>query len=93
VHLLTIHDHPCFLDKTVDDLKSLPCGYLSLILSELVQPLEHCFDVILSQKFELLGKWMFTSHACLLFIVLQGSLKEHLKARRLGLVTHITNED
>jgi hypothetical protein len=51
VHLLTIHGHPCFLDKTVDDLKGLHCSYLSLVLSESVQPSENLFDVVLPPKF------------------------------------------
>ena len=34
VYLLTVHYHSHILDKTVDDLEGLRCGYLSLILGK-----------------------------------------------------------
>ena len=49
--LLTIHDHPHTLDETVNDLKSLGCGSQSLVACELVQPLQDCLDVLLSENF------------------------------------------
>ena len=54
VYLLTIHYHLHILDKTVNDLEGLCCGYPSLILGESIQSLEHRLYVLLSK--ELLNK-------------------------------------
>jgi hypothetical protein len=50
VHLLAVHDHPRISNKTLNNLESLPCSHLSLALGQSIQPLEHRFDVVLSQK-------------------------------------------
>jgi hypothetical protein len=51
VRLLTIHDHPHILDKSVDDLQSVRCCRPSLLMREAIQPLQHRLDISLSQKF------------------------------------------
>jgi hypothetical protein len=51
VRLLTLHDHLHILDKTVDDLESLDCGSLSLVVRESVEPLQDHLDFLLSQHF------------------------------------------
>jgi hypothetical protein len=51
VGFFTIHDHPHILDETIDDFESLRCGRPSLVLGESIQPLQHRFDLVLSQKF------------------------------------------
>jgi len=50
--LLTVHDHPPILDKTVDDLQGLHCGSASLVLREPVEPLQHRQNVALSFLYE-----------------------------------------
>jgi hypothetical protein len=47
--LLTVQNHPHTLDKIVDDLESLSCGSLSLVMCESVQPLKDSLDVVLSE--------------------------------------------
>jgi len=49
-HLLTVHGCAHILGETVDDFESLSCGRQSLILRELVQPLQDCLDVLLSEN-------------------------------------------
>ena len=56
VCLLTVHYHPHILDKAVDDLEGLRCGYPSFILSESIEPLENRLNVLLSKK--LLDKFL-----------------------------------
>jgi len=51
VRLLTIHDHPHTLDKTVNDLKNVSCGSQSLVACESVQPLQDRLEVLLSENF------------------------------------------
>jgi hypothetical protein len=41
VSLLTIHDNPHILDKTIDDLENLRCGDPTLVQGELIQPFQH----------------------------------------------------
>ena len=48
--LLTVHRHPHSLNKTVDNLKDLCCGYPSFVLRESIQPLENCVNVLPSRK-------------------------------------------
>ena len=48
---LTVHHHPHILDKTINDFEGLRGSYPSLILGEPIQPLEYCFDLLLSNKF------------------------------------------
>ena len=50
VDFLTVHHNPHILDKAIDNLERLRCGYPSLILCESVQSLEYRFDVLLSKK-------------------------------------------
>ena len=50
MHLLTIHDYPHILDKTVDDLEGLRCGIPSLSPGESIQLLEHRMNTVFSQK-------------------------------------------
>jgi hypothetical protein len=51
VRLRTIHDHAHILDEAVDALESLSSGSPNLVLRESVQPLQHRFDVLPSEKF------------------------------------------
>jgi hypothetical protein len=55
VYLLTVHYLFHILEKAVDDLEGLCCGYPSLVDGESVQPLEYRLDVLLSE--ELLNKF------------------------------------
>ena len=48
--LLTIHELPHILDKSVDNSKCMSCGGSSLVLSESVQHLQNCLDVLLLEK-------------------------------------------
>ncbi len=48
--LLTVHHHPHILDKTIYDFEGLRGSYPSLILSEPIQSLEYCLDLLLSEK-------------------------------------------
>jgi hypothetical protein len=41
VGLLTIHDYPHILDKTIDDLDNLQCGDPALFQGESIQPFQH----------------------------------------------------
>ena len=50
VYLLTFHYHSHILNKTVDDLEGLRCGYPSLVLGESIQPLEYRLDALLSKE-------------------------------------------
>jgi hypothetical protein len=54
VSLLTIHDNPYILDKTIDDLKNLRCGNLTLVQRESIQPFQ--YDLIEIPSKELLYK-------------------------------------
>ena len=54
MYMLTVHYHSHILNKAVDDLERLSCGYPSLVLGKSVQSLEHRLDVLLSE--ELLNK-------------------------------------
>ena len=56
VHLLTVHYPFHILEKTVNDLEGLCCGYPSLVLGETVQSLKYRPDVLLSNSKELLEK-------------------------------------
>jgi hypothetical protein len=53
MRLLTVHDHPHTLDKTVDDLESLGHGSPSLGVRKSVQSLQDSLrvDNLLSEKF------------------------------------------
>ena len=51
LYLLTVHDRPHILDKTVDDLESLRCSSPSLIVCESIQPLEDSLNLLLSESF------------------------------------------
>ena len=50
MYLLTFHYHSHILNKTVDDLEGLRCGYPSLVLGESIQPLEYRLDALLSKE-------------------------------------------
>ena len=56
VHLLTVHYPFHILEKTVNDLEGLCCGYPSLVLGETVQSLKYRPDVLLSNSKKLLEK-------------------------------------
>ena len=56
VYLLTVHYYPHILDKVVDNLEGLRCGYPSFSLSESIYPLENRLNVLLSKK--LLDKFL-----------------------------------
>ena len=51
IRILTIHDRPLMLDKTVDNFERLSGSRATLIQREPVQPLDRRFDVLLSPKF------------------------------------------
>ena len=48
--ILTIHDGPPMLDETVDNFESLSGSRTTLIQSQPIQPLDRCFDILLSPK-------------------------------------------
>ena len=50
VGLLTIHDNPHILDKTIDDLKNLRCGDPTLVRGESIKPFQHHLIVIPSKE-------------------------------------------
>jgi hypothetical protein len=52
VCLLTVHAHGNTPDETVADFESFSCGGLGLLLRELVEPLQGCFDLLLSFLYE-----------------------------------------
>jgi hypothetical protein len=49
--ILTVHDDPSVLDKTIHNFERLCSGCPSLILSEPVQPTQDSFYLILSKNF------------------------------------------
>jgi hypothetical protein len=51
VRLLTVHDHPHTLDKTVDNLERLKCSCPSFVMRQSVQPLQDSLDILLSEIF------------------------------------------
>ena len=61
VHLLTVHYPFHILEKTVNNLEGLCCGYPSLVLSETVQSLKYRLDILLSDSKELLEKFFCVS--------------------------------
>jgi hypothetical protein len=48
MHLLTIHDYPHILDKTVEDLEGLRCRSPRLLLSKSIKPLDHHSDLVVN---------------------------------------------
>ena len=62
--LLTVHDRPLMLNKTVNNFERLSGSRPTLIQREPVQPLDRDFDVLLSPKFshEFLLKFRLVNH-------------------------------
>ena len=59
MHLLTIHDYPHILDKTVEDLEGLRCRNPRLLLSKSIKPLDHHSDLVVNVSFQkLLNKFL-----------------------------------
>jgi hypothetical protein len=50
VDLLTVNHIPHVLEKAIDDLEGLRRSYPSFILSEPIQPLKYCLDVLPPEK-------------------------------------------
>jgi len=49
--LLTIHELPHILDKSMDNSERMSCRSLCLVSRQSVKPLEDCLDVLLLEKF------------------------------------------
>ena len=48
--MLTIHELPHVLDKSVDNSEGMSCSSLGLISRQPVKPLQDCLDVLLLEK-------------------------------------------
>jgi hypothetical protein len=61
VSLLTIHDNPHILDKTIGDLKNLRCGDPTLVWGESIQLFQHHLIVIPSKELLYKCPWVTLS--------------------------------